>query len=91
MPPKCDGQILLEGSDPILMRQLWGVDDAQAPFVEKAIRGAYQTLNAEAVTPFYPGDDPADLVHIPTYRRNLLYIPMARRCLGHLMDAPYTK
>ena len=76
---------------PILMRQLWGADDAQAPFAERAIRGAYQTLNIEAVTSFYLGDDPTDPVHIPTYRRNLLYVPMARWYLGHLMDAPDTK
>ena len=73
---------------PILVRQLWGIDDAFTPYVEAAIKGTQQDLTIEAVTTFYLKDDPADPSLIPTYRRNLLYVPMARWCLGRAMWNP---
>ena len=70
---------------PILMRQLWGVDDAYAPSVEGAVKRSHKSLTIQAATEFYLDDDPADPAFIPTYRRNILYVPMARWYLGRVM------
>jgi hypothetical protein len=76
---------------PILMRQLRGTDDAYAPFVHKAVQRKHQQLTIKAATEYYFGLDPVDPMWIPTYRRNLLYLPVARWYLGFLMHNPKGK
>ena len=73
---------------PILQRQLLGLDDAYTPVVHQAIMGDSEELTIEAVTRFYLKEDPTDPVFIPNYRRNLLYLPIARWHLGRMMGIP---
>ena len=70
---------------PILQRQLFGIHDAYTPYVHSIIMDNNPKLNIEAVTKFYLGEDPTDPAYIPTYRRNLLYLPEARWHLGLTM------
>ena len=83
---------------PLLQRQRRGVDDAYTPSVCAAIRRhASNTLQVEhakgsltirAATNFYLKDDPTNPSHIPSYRRNLLYLPVARWHLGRVLGQP---
>ena len=70
---------------PIVMRMLWGVSDAYTPFVTKGVQRSHKELTIEAATEFYLAEDPTDPSLIPTYRRNILYIPMARWYLGRIL------
>ena len=81
---------------PILQRQLFGISDAYTPYVRSTILGddddteptiedVDTKLTIEVVTKFYLGEDPIDPVNIPTYRRNLIYLPEARWHLGLTM------
>jgi hypothetical protein len=71
---------------PILQRQLRGVADAYGPTVRDAIMdGDEGDPSIRKVTEFYLSDDPTDPGFIPTYRRNLVYIPEARWHLGVVM------
>jgi hypothetical protein len=71
---------------PILQRQLFGIHDAYTPYVRSTISEDNDTeLTIEVVTKFYLGEDPIDPVNIPTYRRNLIYLPEARWHLGLTM------
>ena len=70
---------------PILQRQRAGVCDAYRPFVQSCIAGARKVPTIKAVSQFYLGSDPTDPAQIPTYCRNLLYIPEARWHLGAIM------
>jgi hypothetical protein len=73
---------------PILARQLWGTDDAYTPSVSRAVQGQGKELTIEAATNYYLEVDPTDPVHIPNYRRNLLYVPMARWYIGRVLGNP---
>ena len=72
---------------PILQRQVLGVHDAYGPTMSAAI-SPNEELTIQAVTMFYLHDDPTDPTLIPTYRRNLLYLPDARWHLGRVLGNP---
>jgi hypothetical protein len=67
---------------PILQRHLFGIEDNYAPAVRHSINGGPGNPTIAQVTKLYLGDDPADPEWIPTYRRNMLFIPEARWHLG---------
>lgn len=67
---------------PILQRHRLGIHDAYAPFVRAGISSEAEPLTIEDVTDFYLGVDPTDPEFIPSYRRNLLYLPDSRWHLG---------
>ena len=70
---------------PIIMWMLWGISDAYAPFVTKGVQRSHKELTIEAATEFYLAEDPTDPSLIPTYQRNILYVPMARWYLGCIL------
>ena len=69
---------------PILQRYLQGVPNSYAPNIRSAISDDEEPTIAQ-VTQFYLHRDPLDIVYIPHYRRNLLYIVEARWYLGTLL------
>ena len=71
--------------NPILQRQLQGVNENYRPLVEKAVAKGGKKPTLEQVTKFYLVRDPVDPRWIRTYRRNLLYISEARWHLGVVM------
>src|ERR1700753_894445 len=73
---------------PILQRQAWGVHDAYTPCIAAAVKRSHEQLTIQAVTEFYLQADPTDQAHIPSYCRNLLYLPDARWHLGHILGNP---
>ena len=70
---------------PLLQRQLMGVDENYMPPVRDAISNGRGTPTIEHATEFYLSIDPTEPDWIPTYRRNLIYIPEARWHLGIVM------
>jgi hypothetical protein len=72
---------------PLLQRQALGVHDAYGPSIIAAI-GSDEELTIQAVTKFYLQDDPTDPALIPSYRRNILYLPDARWHLGRVLGNP---
>ena len=62
---------------PILQRHLQGVPDHYAPQVSLVI-SANDDVTIGDATKFYLGQDPTDPQWIPTYRRNILYVPEVR-------------
>lgn len=70
---------------PILQRQLWGVPESYTPSVRTAVADGDGKPTILDATKFYLSEDPAHPGHIPTYRRNILYIPQARWHLGLVM------
>jgi hypothetical protein len=68
---------------PILQRHLWGVSDEYGPCVRGAVLDdAEGEPTITMATQFYLSEDPTDPGLIPTYRRNIIYIPEARWHLG---------
>jgi hypothetical protein len=64
---------------PILQRHLWGVSDEYGPCVRGAVLDdAEGEPTITMATQFYLSEDPTDPGLIPTYRRNIIYIPEAR-------------
>jgi len=71
---------------PILQRHRLGIEDTYGPSVRKAIlHGREGDVTIGMATEFYLGEDPTDPGYIPTYRRNLVYVPMVRWHLGVIM------
>jgi len=70
---------------PILQRQFWGVSEDYAPSVRGFISTNGEALTISGVTEFYLGRDPVDPEIIPTFCRNLIYLPQARWHLGIVM------
>ena len=70
--------------NPILQRYLRGVPDCYTPSVRAAISGDQEPTITDA-TAFYLSQDPVDPVHIPHYRRNLIYIVESRWHLCSLL------
>jgi hypothetical protein len=83
---------------PILQRQRLGVDDAYMPSVLAAVRALAsnprkptpktEPASIHAATGFYLSDDPIHPSHNVSYRRNLLYLPIARWHLGRVLGQP---
>ena len=67
---------------PLLQRQLCGVEENQGPCVRNSVCDKRGRCTIKSVTQFYLGCDPTDPGWIPTFRRNLVYIPEARWHLG---------
>jgi hypothetical protein len=67
---------------PLLQRQLYGVEENQGPCVRNSVCDKRGRCTIKSVTQFYLGCDPTDPRWIPTFRRNLIYIPEARWHLG---------
>ena len=72
---------------PILQRYRLGVDDSYTPAVHAGISNNPGPLTIQDVTRFYLGADPTDPRYIPSYRRNILYLPNSRWHLGLLLGA----
>lgn len=70
---------------PILQRQFWGITEDYAPCVHGSISSDGEELTISDVTEFYLGRDPVDPEIIPTFCRNLFYLPQARWHLGVVM------
>jgi hypothetical protein len=70
---------------PILQRQLWGVEENYGPALRLAVAGAPKNPTIAQATQFYLENDPTDPDWIPTFRRNLIYIPEARWHLGFVL------
>ena len=70
---------------PILMRQLFAVDENYTPSVRESINGGPGNPTIEQVTSFYLSEDPTDPDWIPSYRRNLVYLAEPRWHLGIVM------
>lgn len=74
---------------PILVRQLEGIHDTYTPLIRQAVRGGGENkMSIEAATKFYLREDPTDPMFIPTYRRNVLYLPIVRWFIGRAMGIP---
>lgn len=71
--------------NPILQRQLQGINENYRPLVEKAVTRGDKKPTIEQVTKFYLVRDPADPRWIRTYRRNPPYVSEARWHLGVVM------
>lgn len=67
---------------PILQRQLRGVADNHTPVVKLAVSPRGEDVTIDDASKFYLSEDPTDPQWIPTYRRNLIYIPEVRWHLG---------
>jgi len=80
-----EAQFRSESLTPVLQRQLKGVPDDCARFIRNAIAPHDAKPTISQVTSFYLGLDPLDPIHIPSYRRNLVYIREARWHLAILM------
>ena len=70
---------------PILQRQLRGLPDYYTPIVSKTIASGHEKVTIGNATEFYLQVDPTDCQLIPSYRRNLIYIPEMRWHLGAVM------
>ena len=70
---------------PILQRQLRGIPDYYTPGVSNAVASDGEMVTISDATKFYLEDDPTDPECIPSYRRNLIYIPEARWHLGYVL------
>ena len=70
---------------PILQRQLRGVPDYYTPGVSNAVASDGETVTICDATNFYLHDDPTHPRCIPSYRRNLIYIPETRWHLGYVL------
>ena len=71
---------------PILQRQLAGVPDAYMPSVRSALSGGKQKPTILDVTQVYLSRDPTNPSFIPTFRRNMVYIPEMRWHLATTQD-----
>ena len=75
---------------PILQRYRLGIYDAYTPFVCAGISSKAGPLTIEDVTELYLGVDPTDPIFIPSYHRNLLYLPDSRWHLGLILGVAPT-